>query len=195
MSLAGKFLISIPDLTDENFFRSVVLLFRHDGDGAMGLVLNRPTSVRLEEVIEDVAAEEFATGLTETDPGNFLFWGGPVKGPLMGLHSSLALAESSIVPKVQFSVSRDRIRRLVMQSAHPFRLFSGYCGWAPGQLEVEIGAGGWLACPAGSEEVYSPTPARMWHRLCERVGLQIMLAQGGDSDGAHRPGPSDPRLN
>ncbi len=177
-SLSGNLLVSIPGLVDPNFFRSVVLLFRHDQESATGLILNRQTALRLTSVVDDLPEEEFAPGVPEDSISRFLFWGGPVQGPLMTLHGSLSHSESSILGGVQFSVSRENVKKVISQSRHPFRVFSGYSGWGAGQLEAEIAAGGWLVVPTSKEVVFNSDPGQLWHMVCENAGRQIMLNPG-----------------
>ncbi len=183
-SLSGNLLVSVPALDDPNFFRSVVVMLRHDEESATGLVLNRPTKWALECAMEDVPAEDLSD---QAGPGTLtrhLFWGGPVEGPLMALHGSLALAEMNVLPGVNFLMERGRMKQLVTQSRHPFRVYSGYCGWGPGQLECEIAAGGWLSCPAEESSIFCSDPGLLWQQLCELIGHSIIFA----------PKPDGPRL-
>lgn len=174
-SLAGHLLISVPSLADPNFFRSVVLLLRHGADSAAGLVLNRPTQFGLECAMDDVQADEISLGKDSDALARSLFWGGPVEGPLMALHGSLALAESSVLPGVNVLMERKHLRELVTQGRHPFRVFAGYCGWGPGQLEREMEAGGWLTMPGDASHVFCPEPGTLWTMLCEQIGRSIMF--------------------
>lgn len=191
-SLAGQLLVALPDLADTNFFRSVVLLFRHDQEGATGLVLNRRTDTSLVDAVPDLPDPGLADGIAPNDLSRSLYWGGPVRGPLMALHACLPHAELSVLGGVQFSVEGRLIRRIVTQSRHPFRIYSGYCGWAPGQLEAEIGAGGWLVRPAVAGDVFTQEPDALWQLVCERTGLEIMLP---DSAPGLRHRGSDPGWN
>lgn len=179
-TLAGNLLVSVPKLDDPNFFRSVVVMLRHDDESATGLVINRPTKWALECAMEDVPVDDLSE---QAGPGTLarqLFWGGPVEGPLMALHGSLALAEMNVLPGVNFLMERGRMKQLVTQSRHPFRVYSGYCGWGPGQLEREIAAGGWLTCAADEPHIYCPDPGRLWQQLCELIGRSIIFAPDGD---------------
>jgi|GEM_PF-993277 len=191
-SLSGKLLVSIPGLVDPSFFRSVVLLFRHDQEAATGLILNRQTTLLLSSVIDDLHEDDPDSGDSGAPISKHLFWGGPVTGPLMALHGSLALSESSVLGGVQFSVTRDSVKGIVTQQKHPFRIFSGYAGWGSGQLEAEIAAGGWLVVPASKEDVFCDDPGNLWHQVCEKAGRKIMLQPAqweSFGDGM------DPRLN
>lgn len=180
-SLAGNLLIAIPDLHDANFFRTVVLLFHHDDEGASGVVLNRPSDVTVAKVWDEVAREP-------TDCQEFVNIGGPVDGPLIALHASLALAETPVVEGVFLSMGRDKLNRLVNQSVQRFKIYSGYSGWGPGQLESEIKQGGWLTVPADSDQVFD-SPDGLWRRVCSQVGNDILKPHIGNFK------PTDPSLN
>ncbi len=179
--LKGHLLIAVPELPDSNFFRSVVLLFHHDDMGASGVVLNRPASITVQQVWKEVAESECDC----SEPVNV---GGPVEGPLIALHTSLAAAESEVVPGIFVSMGRENLSTIVTQTVQRFRLFSGYAGWGPGQLEAEIEVGGWLTMPAEIEHVFE-SPDRLWKIVCETFGHQILQAQIG------KHVPSDPSLN
>ncbi len=99
-SLKGHLLIAVPELPDRNFFRSVVLMFHHDESGASGVVLNRPSEISVADVWQELSESECECQQTVNV-------GGPVEGPLIALHTSLALAESQVIPGVFISMSRD----------------------------------------------------------------------------------------
>jgi len=184
-SLTGRLLVATPVLTDPNFSRSVVLLLDHDAQGALGVVLNRPTPV-------DVAAVLDGWAPLAGDPA-VLFQGGPV-----ALDSALAVA---VVPGEDHSAAPLGWRRvhgaigLVDLEAPPevlagvlggMRVFAGYSGWSPGQLEDEIAEGAWhlVDCEAG--DVSCAQPDRLWREVLRRQrGPLAMLATY----------PDDPLLN
>ncbi len=170
-SLAGKLLIAIPELHDANFFQSVVLLFQHDDEGASGVILNRPANVTIAEVWDEVAREP-------SDCPDFVHIGGPVEGPLIALHTSLALAETPVVAGLYLSMGREKLNQLVNQSDQPFKIYSGYSGWGPGQLESEIEQGGWLTLPASANEVFDSQEG-LWKQVCSQVGNDILKPHFG----------------
>jgi putative transcriptional regulator len=180
-SLAGKFLIAVPDLLDPNFHRSVVLMIHHDPTGASGLILNRASNTKIGDVFEDVTPLP-----TESHP---IYVGGPVEGPVMAVHQCVSLGERDILSDVYFSMGRDNLLGIIAQTTRRFRLFCGYSGWGPSQLEREISAGGWLTATPTSELVFANEEA-LWRSICDQVGLDIIFA--------HRPEPhhaTDPSLN
>ncbi len=180
-SLKGKLLIAVPELQDGNFFRSVVLMIQHDDEGASGVILNRPSEISVAQVWKEVSEIESPCEL----PVNV---GGPVEGPLIALHTSLAFAESNLLEGVYVSMGRQNLNEIVAQDIQEFRIYSGYSGWSPGQLENEIDLGGWLIMPAEFEHVFQ-SPDQLWKKVCETFGQQIMESQLG----AHVP--PDPSMN
>lgn len=182
-SLKGHFLIAVPDMGDLNFFRSVVLLLQHSDQGAMGLILNRPTTVTVADVWKEVFKVECACR-------DFVYVGGPVEGPLMILHSRLAMADLDVLPGIFVSTSKQHLEDIVGEATRPFKLFSGYAGWGPGQLEQEIAVGGWLTIPAEGDQVFA-SPDDLWKQVCDSYGKQVLRSQLGNGNRF----PSDPSLN
>ncbi len=165
----GKLLIATPELMDSNFFRSVSLLFHHDRTGAGGVILNRPSNVTFADVWDDIAVgSKFAD--------HPIHAGGPVEGPLMGLHSNnLGNVERQILPGIWLSVTKDLLGELITEHTESIKIFSGYAGWGPGQLEREIQAGGWLTLDCQADDIFE-TPEEIWRSACSQVGNQIMFA-------------------
>src|SRR6478752_5971102 len=153
--LQGKLLVASPHLGDDNFFRSVVLLVKHDAEGAFGLILNRPLNSTLQEVWDAINAESAEEGLPEEldleTPARghqHIYVGGPVEGPLVVLHTQKKFSEAQVMTGLHFAAHKDHLRNVITQSKKPFRVFSGYAGWGAGQLEGELHAGGWLITEA-----------------------------------------------
>ncbi len=171
-SLAGNLLIAVPDLEDGNFFRSVVLMLHHDQFGASGVVLNRATDVTVREAWDNgvESYEEFSGTVREDVKINV---GGPVDGPLIVLHEDESLSEEAVLPGVFMSVNRMQVDQIVRLPESRFRVFTGYSGWAPEQLEAEIDAGGWMVIKANSEHVFSDDP-ELWSRVCETFSASVV---------------------
>ncbi len=184
-SLAGHLLIAIPDLHDSNFYRTVVLVFRHDEEGASGVVLNRPSNVQVKKVWHEIAKDG---EMSHCNCKDMVHVGGPVEGPLIGLHTSLALGESPVIPGVFVSMGRDNLNTLVHQSEQEFKIFSGYSGWSPQQLDSEIKQGGWLTFPANKDHLFD-SPEGLWKQVCQQVGDDVLRPHIGKIQ------PSDPTLN
>ena len=144
-SLQGYFLLASPHLSDGNFFRSVVFMLRHDDEGALGLVLTRPTHPAALEDNDD--ADELPSQLGELGE---VFWGGPVPGPLLALHAYEKYSQGEVVPGVYYCADEAMILKL-MKKKGPVRFFVNYSGGGSGQLEDELEAGGWLLTKATAE--------------------------------------------
>ena len=169
-SLQGQLLIASPQLLDPNFVKTVVLLIQHSDQGALGVVLNRPTSKKVKELWKEV-------GNAPCKSEAPVCLGGPVSGPLMALHTNQFLAEMEILPGVFFAARREHLDSLVLQQDDPLKIFFGHAGWGPGQLDNEIQVGGWLTTPASAELVFYHGED-LWEKVSKQVGqstLQSML--------------------
>lgn len=164
-SLRGHLLVAAPDLRDANFYRTVVLIIRHDEDGAVGLVLNRPTNSTVLEIWTMIVE-------APCDIAGPVHWGGPVAGPLMALHTNQACSEDEIVPGVHFATHKDQLNRIVCEAEQSARIFSGYSGWAAGQLEGELKVGGWMALKATYDFVFGEADT-LWKKASQAIGEQI----------------------
>jgi putative transcriptional regulator len=165
-SLQGHFLIASPKLADENFYKAVVLMIKHDEDGALGVILNRPTENTVAEVWKIIGDEEI-------DCLAPVFVGGPVPGPVVALHRLKKAAEAEVLPGVYFAAELDKLRQLIEQTERPYRFFSGYAGWAGGQLEGELKAGGWLTAKAKKSLIFGESDA-LWDEVVRTIGEGIL---------------------
>jgi putative transcriptional regulator len=182
MDSAGrKLLIAIPDLPDDNFFRSVVFVIEHTKEGAMGVILNRPTGVNLKDFWERLDRT-----VEVLQPGE-IYLGGPVNGPIMALHDQTNFQDQSVMDGLYMTMSGERLNDLVATEGFNLKVFSGYSGWGPGQLDGEIAVGGWLVMPAQPEHVFAPTE-RLYKDVCERFGAQIILPKSNQSKLMSDPG-------
>jgi len=181
-SLQGHFLIASPHLADTNFYKSVVLMIKHDEEGAMGLILNRPT----DQTVTDLWKFEYEEDVSSSQP---IYYGGPVPGPPVALHRLKAAAEAEVLPGIYFAAHKDELQQLIAQEKKPFRLFSGYAGWAGGQLEEELTAGGWLTSKANKKQIFADSHD-LWEQVTRTIGEAILTK-------ALKPKhvPSDPSLN
>lgn len=178
-SLTGNLLIAVPDLIDPNFNQSVVLVIQHDHEGASGLVLNRASNTKVSELFGDV--------VSMADRDDKLYVGGPVDGPLMAIHGCVSLAEKDVLENVYFSMKQDNLVGIVSQTLRPYRLFCGYSGWGPNQLDYELSVGGWLVIPATAELILGDE-ANLWHTVSDKIGLEIIFSKPVAQ-------PVDPNLN
>ena len=167
-SLRGRLLISSGGLYDPNFRHTVVLIGEHDADGALGVVLNRALNVTVEQAVPPLN--------DLVPPGESLFQGGPVQ-----LDSPLLLAEVAdpelldtlVFGSVGFlagEVSAD-IRPSILRA----RVFTGYSGWGPGQLEAEMAVDSWIIEPARADDVFTDAPDLLWSRVIKRKGPEYRM--------------------
>jgi putative transcriptional regulator len=154
-SLQGHFLVASRHLQDANFARTVVLILEHHSEGAIGLVLNRPTQRTVAEVWKMV---ETTPCMVEAP----LSLGGPVQGPLMCLTGSGKYADAKVLEGVYVTSQRDKVRQTIGTNPLPVKVFAGYAGWGAGQLESELEVGGWFVIPASPELVFSESPDELW---------------------------------
>jgi putative transcriptional regulator len=180
-SLEGQFLLASPQLLDPNFVRTVVLLVEHNDNGALGLVINRPTGKTVKELWKQV-------GESPCESQQPIHLGGPVSGPLMAIHSADDLAEMQILSGVYFAAKKQNLDALVRCDKR-YKLFVGHSGWGAGQLEGEIEQGAWRTVPAKLEDVFD-TADDLWQRLMRRAVAGILPEMLGI-----KHVPIDPSLN
>jgi len=169
-SLEAHLLVASPELLDSNFVRTVILMVQHNEQGALGLVLNRPTSKLVKELWQEV-------GQSPCESEEPVHLGGPVSGPLMSVHTDESLAEIEILPGIFFAARKPNLDELVRQHENAYKVFIGHAGWAPGQLENEIAAGGWLVAPATAEFLFYEGDD-LWDEVSRQINastLQSML--------------------
>jgi putative transcriptional regulator len=180
--LTGHFLVASRYLRDPNFARSVVLMIHHNEEGAMGVVINRPSDKSVREVWEMI-------GNDPCDREDFIFIGGPVPGPLVALHTIEAFGQHEVLPGLHVATHKDALDLIVRKKDTRVRLYSGHAGWGSGQLEGEMEAGGWLSTRATLEDVFADYET-IWKTVTQRIGLEIMAPE---VDREHVP--PDPSLN
>lgn len=181
-SLQGHFLVASPHLRDPNFVGTVVLMVRHDQNGALGLVINRPADKTLCELWKSVSD-------TPCHSDRPIHLGGPVPGPLMAVHTHQSLADAEISPGIYFVAERDKLESLVARVDDPFRVFVGHSGWGSGQLESELDQGAWLTMPATRENVFGD-PDDLWQTITKQIGAKMLQSMLKIKDV-----PNDPSMN
>lgn len=179
-SLRGHLLVAGPALDDPNFRRTVVLIGEHNDEGAMGVVLNRVSPVTVEDAVPPIAP------LTST--GDLVYIGGPVQPQAVVVLADFVdpeRAEALVVETVGFLPGEvDDVSEI--GDLRSIRVFAGYAGWAPGQLEGELEEGSWVVLPAQASDVFTTDPDGLWSKVLRREG-------GGLSVLAMLP--DDPRVN
>lgn len=171
-SMAHQFLIAMPGLDDENFNRSVTLLCEHSEKGALGLVINRPMALRLQEMLEQMGLEH--EQLSE-DP--HVFWGGPVQ-PERGfvVHAEPDGWDSSlpIGGGLYITTSRDILAAIGRgEGPKQFIVTLGYAGWGAGQLEDEVLRNAWLNTPMDRGILFSTPANDRWRAATRLLGIDI----------------------
>lgn len=181
-SLQGCLLIAVPTLVDPNFFRSVILLVQHTDEGALGLILNRPSKTTIREAWEQVHPSPCA----HDEP---LHLGGPCQGPLMAVHNLPIWSDEQVLGDIHFSASSDQLEHLVAAEDALIKFFIGYAGWGAGQLEQELQVGSWETLQGGAKHIFSADP-ELWERAHRDVAEARFLSALNIK---HRP--DDPSMN
>lgn len=181
-SLKGYLLIAAPDMPDDDFAETVILLVEHAEDGAYGLILNRPTDL----TVRDAWAQSHDTPCLID---GVVYSGGPCGEFLAALHGNQALSNIEVAPHLHYSQEPAKLLQVVEQQVDPVRFFVGFAGWDTGQLEVELEDGSWLSMPASPEHVFA-SDDDLWPKLVKQViGERVLSALKIK----HRP--DDPSVN
>ena len=165
-SLQGQFLIATPSMDDPNFRQVVMLMVQHDSEGALALVLNRPSGMTLDTAWQQV-------GDSPCQCEGMLGLGGPCQGPLMALHNREDVGEKQVLPGVYLSVEEENIAWLMHRGAEQLRCFIGYAGWTSGQLEEEIAFGSWKMIPASDEMIFQDENELLWKLVSKAADRAI----------------------
>jgi len=177
-SLRGHLLVASPQLIDPNFNRTVVLIAEHTEDGAMGVVLNRPSESAVGDVVPDL------TPLIDDD--EVVFAGGPVQADgvmVLAEFDDPAAAALPIDGELGFVAVDAETEEIAATRA---RAFAGHAGWGPGQLEEEIEEEAWFVAPFEREDAFTDDPDELWSRALTRKGGEYALVARM---------PEDPTLN
>jgi putative transcriptional regulator len=168
-SLAGQLLVASPTLQDPNFMRTVVLVGVHSDEGAMGVVLNRPSEVTVAEAVPQL--EDAAGGLEA------VYVGGPVQRTSIVLVAEFADPDAAgllLLGRIGFppaDVEPEDLADTVSRA----RVFAGYAGWAAGQLDAELAEGDWIEQSALPQDVFTDAPEDLWGQVLARKGGSYAL--------------------
>jgi putative transcriptional regulator len=179
-TLRGQLLIAGRSLRDPNFYQTVVLIVGHGAEGAMGVVVNRPSGLTVAQALE----KHFE--LPET--GEMVHVGGPVeRNALFVLHNAADLGgdETPIIDGLYVGNSPETFEQVVERASAPeselkFRVYFGCAGWAPDQLEGELGRNDWLVLPATTDYVFHPEPYAVWDLALAEYRKSNPLVRGMD---------------
>ena len=174
-------LVAMPSMLDSNFSRTVMLLAEHNSEGAVGFVLNRPSTVPLKAMINVIDRD--------VSPAIPAWYGGPVDtGTAIILHSrkpadgdteigqDIFLSTSgrvldSLIDESERTIKERATGELIHDILNPYRFLVGYAGWGPGQLDDEIRAGAWLLHPIDRELIFNTPWSEMWSKITETMGI------------------------
>jgi len=161
----------MPQMQDPNFRRTVALLVRHDDDGTFGVVLNRPVELSAADLCSSLDVRWCG------DPSSSIHWGGPVQ-PTTGwvLFERDGDADeredlTEVEQGLYFGGSLEVLRAVAESPPSGVRLFLGYAGWGPGQLEREMVEGAWLVAPLSDEVIFEVGPEVMWNFVVRGLGV------------------------
>jgi putative transcriptional regulator len=167
-SLRGSLLIAAPGLVDPNFWRTVVLVGEHSEEGALGVVLNRTSETPVDEAVPELA--ELAEAMGD------VHFGGPVQPSAVVVLADFAEPhdpEALVVESVGFLPAE-----VDPESLGPLRrarVYVGYAGWGPGQLDSELDEGSWIVEPAVADDVFTDEPEGLWSSVLRRKGGPFTL--------------------
>ena len=159
------------------FHRTVVLICQHDSEGALGLVLNRPSDNK----VSDAITAEFPDRMKDMT----LFLGGPVQpAALSFLHSDQFVPHANVMPNLNLGHSLETLLELgeSYSTTQQVKIFAGYAGWSPGQLEDEIKRGAWVTHPASLELVFDSKPEGLWKKILNEKGWEYRLLATAPDD-------------
>jgi putative transcriptional regulator len=167
-STRGQLLIAGPGLVDPNFWRTVVLIIEHSADGALGLVLNRPSETTVAEAVTELGEL--------LDESQSLLIGGPVQSSSLivlaefedpGRAALISFADIGVLAGGDEAADPPALRRA--------RAFAGHSGWGPGQLDAELERGDWILEPARPDDAFAAAPLELWTAVLTRKGGSYAL--------------------
>lgn len=180
--LKGKLLLDGGELTGSFFHHTVILVCEHSAEGAFGLVLNRSSGSKVGELV--------VADLPVTLKDSPLFLGGPVQPTALSfLHADNFIPDANVFPNLSLGHSLDELVEVgeSFSASKKVKMFAGYAGWSPGQLENEMKHKSWLTFPASLELVFETPPDQLWQK--------ILRTKGGWKNKLLSQMPDDPSLN
>jgi putative transcriptional regulator len=179
-------LLAMPQVLDPFFHRSVVLLIRHEDEGSLGFIVNRPTGIKVNEILKGMEVDwrgredtvAYFGGPVQPNLGTVLFGpsseipdASPAPASAAGSGDFEGSAASEVLAGVSLTQHVGDLSRLAGAPPERFRLFLGYAGWGSGQLIEEILRNDWLTAPARGDLIFAPDPDRVWSAALESVGV------------------------
>ncbi|MGB9603894.1 MAG: YqgE/AlgH family protein [Verrucomicrobiia bacterium] len=176
-SLKGKLLLDGGMLYGSYFHRTVVLICHHDAEGAFGLVLNRVASAK----VGDVIVAKMSDSIKDLP----IFIGGPVQpAALSYLHYDEFLPDANVMPNLNLGHSLDDLIEIgeSLKATAKLRVFAGYAGWSPGQLDDEMRRKAWITHPASLDLIFTPEPENLWRKIMLNKGWKYKLIADSPED-------------
>lgn len=177
-SLKNQLLIAMPSLEDPNFSRTVTYICEHGEHGAMGIVLNRPTDLRLNDILQHMEIE----GGLGVAGEQIVYLGGPVeeeRGFVLHTHTPPWDSTLAIDEHISITTSRDILEAMAKGDGPSQTLVAlGYAGWGAGQLEREIQENAWLSCPAEQAILFDLSADERWEAAARLLGIDVNLLSG-----------------
>lgn len=174
----GRLLVATPPLVDPNFDRTVVLMLEHNDDGALGLVLNRPSATAVGDVLPAWHGAVVAPPVVH--------YGGPVQPDgaigLARLGAGAGPGEGLFTPALGDLGTVDLDADPSQFDLVAARVFAGYSGWGPGQLDGELDQRAWIVVPADAGDAFHPSPASLWRAVLARQGGRLAWLAGFPDD-------------
>ena len=184
-SLQGQFLLAMPSMGDPRFLRSVVYMVAHDSEGAMGFIINkRAEGLSLGDILKDMPETVVKTGLVNLP----VYVGGPVQNDRgFVLHTSDYEKTHNTLSQ-ELPIALTQSADVLVDAAHgrgpeKMRLFLGYAGWGPGQIEGELQDNAWLVCDANIAEIFTSQSDDLYEKCLAAMGIDLALLsnEGGEA--------------
>ena len=184
-SLQGQFLLAMPSMGDPRFLRSVVYMVAHDSEGAMGFIINKcAEGLSLGDILKDMPETVAKTGLVNLP----VYVGGPVQNDRgFVLHTSDYEKTHNTLSQ-ELPIALTQSADVLVDAAHgrgpeKMRLFLGYAGWGPGQIEGELQDNAWLVCDANIAEIFTPRSDDLYEKCVAGMGIDLALLsnEGGEA--------------
>lgn len=184
-SLQGQFLLAMPSMGDPRFLRSVVYMVAHDSEGAMGFIINkRAEGLSLGDILKDMPETVAKTGLVNLP----VYVGGPVQNDRgFVLHTSDYEKTHNTLSQ-ELPIALTQSADVLVDAAHgrgpeKMRLFLGYAGWGPGQIEGELQDNAWLVCDANIAEIFTSQSDNLYQKCVAAMGIDLALLsnEGGEA--------------
>lgn len=184
-SLQGQFLLAMPSMGDPRFLRSVVYMVAHDSEGAMGFIVNkRAEGLLLGDILKDMPETVAKTGLVNLP----VYVGGPVQNDRgFVLHTSDYEKTHNTLSQ-ELPIALTQSADVLVDAAHgrgpeKMRLFLGYAGWGPGQIEGELQDNAWLVCDANIAEIFTSQSDDLYAKCVAAMGIDLALLsnEGGEA--------------